>query len=257
MTKLASSKGSNVLCVIPARGGSKGIPRKNLCSLYGKPLLHYALTSALNTELCSRVVVSSEDTEILELAEEYLPGCGLHRPDILASDEASSLSVLQHVLAVCEKTDKTEYEIVILVQVTNPLVKPEDIDRTILKLEQNDCDSCFTVVRLDHVYPEKLKKLNRDELVPAFGEELETLRRQSVPDLYMRNGSCYAARRDTLLNGSLFGKKSLAVIIPKYRSIDINDTDDLVLAEAMLRYLENTKIKNIHLLRGAEKQSEI
>jgi CMP-N-acetylneuraminic acid synthetase len=228
-------KESRVLCVVPARGASKSIPLKNLSLLLGKPLLHYALSSALSAKRVDRVVVSSEHPLILDLTASYGERIPLRRPPELALDDTPSLPVLLHALRVCEEEDGTCYDIIILVQATNPLVLPQDIDATAEKLLTTGCDSCFTVTKLDHIYPAKLKRIEDDHLLPYCEEEEDMVRRQDLPEVYIRNGSCYGVKRATLLSGTFFGKDSRAVVVPRERSIDINEPLDLIFAEALMK----------------------
>lgn len=224
-----------VLCVIPARGGSKSIPLKNLVKVNGKPLLYYALSSALRAGKIDRVVVSSDNSSILDYAAEFGSMIPLQRPTELALDETPSLPVTVHALEVCEKEDNCSYETIILVQATNPLVTAGDIDNTIEKMLTTGCDSCFTVTKANHLSPGKLKKIENDRLLPYSEEEKEMIRRQDMPDVYIRNGACYGVKKSTALSGSMFGNDSCAVIVPHERSVDINDAVDILIAEALLK----------------------
>lgn len=223
-----------VLCVIPARGGSKGIPLKNIVLLKGKPLIHYALRAALRAQQVDRVVVSSDHPKILSLAKEYGDNIALRRPKHLARDNTPSLPVVLHALKSCEKEDKCWYDYIILVQATNPLVIPDDIDCTVKKLMETGCDSCFTVVSLGHLHPSKFKELKGDRLLPYIEEEKELVPRQKLRQVFIRNSSCYAVKRSVLLEGSLIGNDIRAVVVPKERYIDINDVIDLKIAECLL-----------------------
>ena len=223
---------SRVLCVIPARGGSKGIPRKNLAKLAGRPLLHYALSAALAARTPRRVVVSSENATILEAAAQYGPNVALPRPRELAADDTPSHPVAVHALEACEADGDEAYDYLLLLQATSPLVTPQDIDGVIRTLIETGADSCVTVVRSrDH--PSKLKQLEGDRLLPYAGEE-RTYARQALPALYKRNGACYAVQRLVLLSGSLYGQDVRAVVMPRERSVDIDEPLDLEYAEFLL-----------------------
>jgi CMP-N-acetylneuraminic acid synthetase len=220
--------------VIPARGGSKSYPLKNIALLSGKPLLHYALSAALKAKLVNRVVVSSEHPGVLEIAETYGENIALERPEFLAHDNMPSLPVAVHALEMCEKDDNCRYDYVILVQVTNPLVIPEDVDHTLERLMETNCDSCVTVVSMGYLHPSKFKTLKDDGLLPYIEEEEVLVPRQQLQEVYIRNGSCYAVKRSILLRGSLVGNDVRAVVVPKERYIDINDSIDLQIAECLL-----------------------
>jgi len=224
------------LCVIPARGGSKTIPLKNIALLNGKPLLHYALSAASKARLIDRVVVSSDHVKIRKIAEEYGDNIVLERPACLASDNTPSRSVILHALDVCERQDGCRYEHIILVQATNPLVTPEDIDNTLEKLTETNCDMCVTVVSLGHLHPSKFKILRDDRLLSFVEEEKELLPRQGLDEIYIRNGSCYAYKREALFESNLEGKDIRAIVVPKERYVDINDQVDLKVAECLLAF---------------------
>lgn len=225
---------NKTLCVIPARGGSKGIPQKNMVPLNGRPLLYYALTEALKSRKADRVIVSSDNNEILEFARSFGISIAQPRPPELAQDNTPSMPVLQYTLKACEKEDGCHYDHIVLVQATNPLVLASDIDQVIGKLKQPEVDSCFTVVSLDHFHPSKLKKLEGDRLSPYVDEEPDFIPRQKLDKVYIRNGSCYGVNRPVLLSGSMTGKEIRAVLVPKERFIDINDDIDMQIAGFLL-----------------------
>jgi len=207
---------------------------KNIAVLNGRPLLHYALSATLKARLINRVVVSSNHPEILEVAKEYGDNITLERPEDLARDDTQSLPVAIHALEVCEKSDNCLYDHIILVQVTNPLVIPDDIDRTIEKMSTTNCDSCFTVVSMGYLHPSKFKILNGDRLLSYIEEEKDLVPRQQLEEVYIRNGSCYAVKRSVLVGGSLTGSDVRAVVVPKERYVDINDPVDLKIADCLL-----------------------
>ena len=232
---------TRVLCVIPARGGSKGIPLKNVAPLAGKPLLHYALTAALAAKGVTRVVVSSEHPVILDVARQYGEDIPLERPTELAQDETPSHPVALHAIDTRERMGDEPYDYVLLLQATAPLVAPGDIDRTIGLMVQTGCDSCVTVTPVGDLHPAKLKVLEGDRLCPYLEEE-RTYTRQKLPAVYIRNGSCYAAKRSVLLGGSLYGDDVRAVTVPRERSINIDEPIDLAFAEFLLtRHPESIK----------------
>lgn len=174
---------------------------ESLCSIMHCPVL-------LKIEKIDRVVVSSDNLEILNFSKKFGANISLKRPEELATDKTHTLPVVLHALKHCESEDNVEYQIILLLQVTNPLVLPDDIEATIEKILTTRCDSCFTVTKLDHIYLTKLKRLSGDSLIPLIEIETKGLRRQDCPEVYIRNGSCYAVRRETLLSGMFFGKDS-------------------------------------------------
>ena len=222
-----------VLCVIPARGGSKAVPLKNIAPVAGRPLLHYALTAALSAKTVSRIVVSSDHPEILAVAARYGMGVPLERPDDLAQDDTPSAPVALHALQACEVADAVEYSYVLLLQATNPLVTPDDIDATVSHLIESGADSCVSVVWVPNMHPSKFKRMDGDRLTPYF-ESAQTHTRQNLEPVYTQNHSCYAVKRSVLLRGNLLGDDVRGVVVPKERYLDIDDASDLRYADFLL-----------------------
>ena len=224
---------NRVLCVIPARGGSKGIKLKNIAALAGKPLLHYALTVALEAKSLTRVVVSSEHQAILDVARQYGEDIPLERPADLAEDATPSHPVALHALESCERRGDEPYAYLLLLQTTMPLLIPDDIDETIEVMVRTGCDSCVTVAPVGHLHPARFKVLEGDRLRPYLQDE-PTYTRQHLPSAYIRNGSCFAVKRSVLLGGTLYGEDERAVVVPRERYVDIDEPIDLAFAEFLL-----------------------
>jgi CMP-N,N'-diacetyllegionaminic acid synthase len=227
-----------VLGIVPARGGSKGIPRKNIAPLLGKPLLAYTAEAALAARRLSRVVLSTDDEEIAGVGRR----CGLDvpflRPPQLARDDTPTLPVLQDVMRKLEVAGQ-EYEAVFTLQPTTPLRRPEDIDGAIELLERSGADSVISFVDVGEKHPARMKFIAADGRVidPPFAERYEGQRRQELPKLYLREGSIYVTRRAVLMEqNSLKGVDCRAWLIPPERSCNIDTPFDLFLAEQLLRY---------------------
>lgn len=224
-----------VLGIVPARGGSRRIPRKNLRLLGGKPLVTWALEAALSAERLNRVVVSSDDPDVLAIARAVDPGIAVHRPAELASDRAPAIAYVKHALATVEACGDSKYEAVAIVQPTSPLTSPQDIDRTIELLERSAADTAVSVMRLDHaVHPVKLKTLDGDRLVPFLEEERGRMAEHELPPLYVRNCAVYATRRYVVESGEIIGADCRGYVMARERSIDINVPLDLEFAEFLL-----------------------
>lgn len=221
---------------MPARGGSKRVPRKNLRFLLGKPLVVWALEAALGAERLDRVVVSSDDAEILEVVRAYGERVPLFRPPELASDTAPAISYVQHALGVLERDGTRRYEAVAIVQPSSPLTLPEDIDRTLALLDASGADSAVSVVKLDHaIHPAKLKVMSESRLLPYLEEEAGRMAARDLPEIFVRNGSVYASRRETVEAGTIVGSDCRGYVMPRDRSVDINDEMDLLFAEFLLQ----------------------
>lgn len=226
-----------VLGVIPARGGSKGIPRKNIAPLAGRPLLAHTAEAALGATLLNRVVLSTEDEEIAEIGQR----CGLDVPFMrdpaLARDDTLGIAVLQDVVRRLE-LQSDMYDAVFTLQPTSPLRRPDDIDGAIRLLEQTGADSVISFVAVGDKHPARMKFIDGDGRVvnPPFAELYEGQLRQDLSALYLREGSVYLTRHDVLmLQNSLQGNDCRAWIVPAERACNIDEPLDLLLAELLLK----------------------
>lgn len=225
-----------VLGVIPARGGSKGIPRKNIVPLCAKPLLAYTAEAALGANRLARVVLSTEDLEIARVGR----ACGLDipfmRPPELAHDDTPTLPVIQHVVRELE-ADGDRYGAVMILQPTTPLRRAEDIDGAVELLETTGADSVISFVHVGEKHPARMKFIDDNGRVsdPPFAEAYEGQRRQELAKLYLREGSIYLTRRNVLMNdGSFKGTDCRAWIVPPERAVNIDSEFDLFLAEQII-----------------------
>ncbi|MEQ6123450.1 acylneuraminate cytidylyltransferase family protein [Pseudotenacibaculum sp. MALMAid0570] len=220
-----------VLGVIPARGGSKGVPRKNIKDLKGKPLIGYTIDAALNSIL-DRVIVSTDDKEISEIANKLGVETPFTRPKDLASDTASSIDVAVHALNEMEKIDGVMYDAFMLLQPTTPYRASKDINLAIEKLQRSDADSVISVVDVEASHPARMKYMRKGKLVdPPFCEAYENQNRQELEPMYIRNGAIYLTRRETLLKKSYKGENCEGLIMPPERSVNIDTLSDFEYAE--------------------------
>jgi CMP-N-acetylneuraminic acid synthetase len=226
-----------ILGVIPARGGSKSVPRKNIALLHGKPLLAYTIEAAQGSQRLTHTVVSSEDADILEIARKYGAATPFVRPAELASDEAPTLPVVRHAVSEMERLENLTYDYIVLLQPTTPLRRPSDIDAALDKLIATGADSVVSVCEVGAYHPARMRQIVDDRLVELpMREPKEMLRRQELPPVYIRNGAIYAARRDlVMLENSLIGHDSRPYIMPEERSVNIDSRLDFLLAEILLR----------------------
>lgn len=238
----------SVLGIIPARGGSKSVPRKNIKLLGGKPLLYYMLTAALGSARLSRVVVSSEDEEILAVARKYgSDKVVLPRPKRLAQDKTPDVPMLQHAVRAVEKKDGCVFDYVVQLHVTTPFVTSADIDAALQMLFQSDAESIVSVYQVNDYHPVKLKKMLNGRLVQYVDGFLEqsTARRQDFVPVYKRNGGFYASRRHVVMeHNRVFGDDVLPYIMPPEKSVDINNLVDFWTAEAVLKNIKQLQ-KNV------------
>ncbi|HQQ82606.1 MAG TPA: acylneuraminate cytidylyltransferase family protein [Cyclobacteriaceae bacterium] len=221
-----------ILGVIPARGGSKGVPHKNIRPLAGKPLIVHTIEAARASRL-SKVIVSTDDESIAEVARRAGALVPFVRPADLASDSAKSMDVAIHALKTMEAEDAIQYDAVMLLQPTTPFRRVEDINNAIDKLSVNpEADSVISVVDVEGHHPARMKYIEDGRLVdPPFVEAYENQNRQELRPMFIRNGAVYLTRRETLLQRSYKGKVSLALIMPGELSINIDTLRDFDLAE--------------------------
>ena len=197
-----------ILGLIPARGGSKGIPRKNIKSLGGKPLLQYTFETAKNSELLSRVILSSDDPEIIAVAEEIGLEVPFSRPAVFAQDHITSLEVVQHALKFFAQNGEN-FDAVCLLQPTTPFRRKGLIDEAIEKFSKGNFDSLISVREVPQDYnPHWVFEENDGQLQIATGEENIISRRQELPKAYHRDGAIYITKAEVLLEqNSLYGSK--------------------------------------------------
>ena len=227
-----------VLGVTLARGGSKGVPGKNIRLVLGKPLLAYTVEEALISRRINRYIVSTDSLEIATIAREWGAEC-IERPPELASDTTPSLDALRHAVFETEKQEGIPYDIVVELRATNPLKTVDDIDGAIEKLIDTRADSVIGVAVLEDHHPARIKRLVDDRIVDFVMPEPRDGQRQLLrPEAYIRNGSIYAVRRDLIMNGAgqLFNhKNSRPWVMPADKSINVDTELDFLLVEALLK----------------------
>ena len=233
-----------VLGVIPARGGSKSIPKKNIKPLLGRPLIAYSIVEALRAKSLTRVIVSSDDKETLEVAKKYGAETPFIRPKELATDDALAIDVMVHAIKTCEELEGMRYDYAVMLQPTTPMRKGEDIDEAVGKLVNSMADSVISIVNVGAKHPYRMRKIVNDLLVDYADEGVENLPRQKLPPIYIRNGAIYAGKRDVIVEERSFkGKKCLAHFMPEERSVNIDSKIDLVLAETLMQKMNWGHVK--------------
>jgi CMP-N-acetylneuraminic acid synthetase len=224
-----------VLGVVPARGGSRRLPDKNLRTLEGKPLVVRTLETARATRGLDRFVLSSDDDRILRLAAGFGDGVALRRPAALARDESPAIEYVAHALATLEARERLRFGAVVILQPTSPMTLPEDVEATLALLLESGAESAATVVRVDHAFhPAKFKRLDGNRLVPYLEEEGGRFAFADLPAAFVRNGAVYAARRSLIDRGRVIGEDCRGHVMPRERSVDINEEIDLAYAEFLL-----------------------
>lgn len=225
----------NALGIITARGSSKRLPRKNLRPLLGRPLIEYTIKAALGSKLLTRVILSTDDDEIMKVGRDCGVEVPFKRPPELAEDTTPTIDVLIQAVEFMEKQGFFP-DIIVTLQPTSPLRRAADIDNAIRKHIETDADSVVGVTRADHWHPIRAKKIEDDILRNYCLEEKEGIRNQDLPPVYFRNGAFYSVKRDVLMNEhSLYGRIARPYIMPPERSVDIDTELDFMLTELLMR----------------------
>ncbi len=225
------------LAIIPARGGSKRLPRKNILPLANKPLIGWTIEAALNCNAISKIVVSSDDDEILAVANSYKVDA-LKRPEYLATDTATSFDAIKHAIE-CDPG----YEYIILLQPTSPLRTTKHLQEAILLLEEKQADAVISVCETEHS-PLWTNTLPVDKSMQGFlREELLNIRSQDLPIYYRLNGAIYICKTNKLLEAeSFFLKENIyAYLMDIKSSVDIDTEIDFKWAELLMGNVTNAK----------------
>jgi len=226
-------KKHNILAIIPARGGSKGVPRKNIKMLGGKPLIAWSIQSALQSKLINTTIVSSDDSEIISIAEQYGGSIPFVRPSYLATDTATTVDVLLHALDFYKLQD-TVFDYIVLLQPTSPFRKISDIDAAIMKAIENKVDMVVSVKETGSNPYYVLFEEDENGFLEKSKKSSFT-RRQDCPKVYEYNGSIYVINVSSLLsNNSLSFEKTIKYEMDPMCSIDIDDMLDFKYAEFLL-----------------------
>lgn len=234
---MASSADLKILGIIPARGGSKRLPRKNVLPLCGKPLIQWTIEAGRSSQCLTRLAVSSDDDEILSLARASSDVDAIERPSELASDVATSAAVVRHALQQYAAQGQT-FGAVMLLQPTSPLRTGEDVRAAVELFVQTDAASVVSVSPVEHS-PLWSATLPSDGSLDALIDQIAALpstRSQDMPAYYRLNGAIYLARTEAFdRTHSLFNKPSKAYVMPVERSFDIDTRADYLACEAMIR----------------------
>lgn len=220
--------------MVPARGGSKGVPRKNLKPLGGKPLLDYTVKAASGAKLLTEFIVTTEDPEIAEVAMTCGAKVPFIRPPHLAEDDTLTFDVVHHAL---QEMGVYDYDAVMLLQPTTPFRESCHIDACIELMQDNEnVDSVVSVVNVEGNHPLRMKRIVENRLVNYVDTGNEDMRpRQSLPSVYLRNGAIYLSRVNTILHSNtLVGKEVIPFVMGCEQSVNIDSEFDFVLATYLL-----------------------
>jgi len=232
-----------VLALIPARGGSKGIPRKNIKDLGGYPLIAYSIAAGLNSKLVTRTIVTTDDGEIARIAREYGAEVPFLRPEEIARDDTRDLPVFQHVLAWLQEHEGYQPEVVVQLRPTSPFRSPALVDEAVQILLDNPQATSVRGVVPSKQNPYKMWQVqDNGQMFPLLDTEFSeayNMPRQELPDTFWQTGHIDAIRIQSILDGSMSGENVYACQIDPYYSVDLDILLDWEGAESRLTTLGN------------------
>ena len=229
--------GKTVLAIIPARGGSKGIPRKNIRLLSGKPLITWTIDEAKKSKYIDKTIVSTDSQEIANIAIKYGVEIPFIRPTELAKDETPSSDVIINTLQWFERNQNQKFDLLILLQPTSPLRNSYQIDAALKDFISNPSNKCLVSVKEVEESPYWMKIIDTDHYLKNFTlKQNNFTRRQDLPKVYILNGAIYIMRTADFMNYKSFNvDNTIPFLMDKKTSIDIDSEEDFVLAEVIVK----------------------
>ncbi|ANW96303.1 hypothetical protein AXE80_08440 [Wenyingzhuangia fucanilytica] len=228
-----------ILGIIPARGGSKGVPRKNIRLVDRQPLISYTIEQAKKARLLTDIIVSTDSDEIIEVANQY--GCVALKRN---TENAQDTSKIEDAIIEVLTSLKTEYDCIVLLQPTAPIREVEDIDNVIqMFLEDANLECVVSVVELEDIHPARMYHVIEDRSMLALDKELESKRRQDLTPVFLRNGAIYAVKTTAFLKDKkiiLPNKK--AYIMPESKWANVDTERDFLLTEVLIKEWKKGKL---------------
>ncbi len=230
------------LCIIPARGGSKAIPKKNIVTVGGKPLIGYVIETILESEAFNRVVLSTDSEEIAEVVSSRYPAIEIPfiRPQEFARDEVSLVYVVKHAVEYLENQN-SYYDLVFSIQPTSPLIRPETIKLAVRLMEKTHCDSVVTITKIIHFHPFRAYKYDNEtsRISPLTEYTTESYQqKQDRPEAYGMTGAIFGRKRSLLnyWNGKNFalGDNVKGIVVSQEESLDIDTPFDMKVFEGLV-----------------------
>ena len=236
-------RNKKILAVIPARGGSKGLPRKNIKEMLGTPLIGWTIKQAKNSKYVDSVVVSTDDKEIAAIARQLGGSVPFLRPSELAKDSTPTYDVLADLV----KKSTEEYDILVLLEPTSPLRKKDDIDTALKQLIDNyeKYDSVVSVGKVHMENPHICKLIEKNKVVPLIKTNKNITQRQELKDVYFPYGVIYASKLKKLMaTQSFYQKKTMPYFIERWQNYEIDDIYDFICIESIMKEkLKKTSFK--------------
>jgi len=227
------------VAIIPARGGSKRIPKKNIKDFFGKPLIAYSIETALNSKLFDKVIVSTDDQEIAKIAQKYGAEVPFIRPKELSDDFSTTIEVTDHAINFLASNNEV-YDYACTIYATAPFLDKEYLTDGYKKLKNSDAVNCFSATTMP--FPiQRTFKLNGNGRCEMFMPEHSKTRSQDLEEAYQDAGQFYWKDLEKKSNEIMFGKESIPIIIPRYLVQDIDTLEDWQRAEVMYEVIQKMK----------------
>ena len=225
-----------LLSVIPARGGSKSIEKKNIQLINGFPLIYYTIKEAKKVKYITDLIVSTDDKNIAEISENYGAEVPFIRPKKLAKDDTLSIDVLKHSLKEMENIKKIKYDAILMLQPTSPFRKSKHINDSINIFLNNDCDSVVSVVLVNGYHPFRMKRMMGKKIINYIDQGFEDMRpRQDLPKAYIRNGAIYLSKSNVIRHSNyIVGENCNGLVMQSQYSVNIDNKLDLEFAKFLM-----------------------
>jgi len=234
--------GKEILGIIPARAGSKGLPHKNMKLFCGKPLISWTIEAALTSKYIDKVMVSTDSLEIAKIANQYGELAPFIRPPFLSTDTALSIDVIRHVCEYSKEQYAKEFDYISLLEPTSPLRETSDIDNAIFILNTKNGSSIVGISETESQNPAFLVKKDTENFISWYDTSQSIgIRRQEIDPIFYLEGSIYVSERDKLFEeNSFYHDETIGYTMSKDKSLEIDDEFDFIMAEALMRYrIEN------------------
>lgn len=231
-------KGYSLIAIIPARCGSKGLPNKNIKNLNGKPLMSWSIETALKCNYIDEVMVSTDSEEYAKIARRFGANVPFIRPDKYASDTASRKDLIQHTIDFYKKKGR-QFDYIVFLEPTSPLRVLDDLNKSIETLlnDKNGAESIVGICKLENTHPEFLVELDNGFLDFSYSKQpSKILRRQDINTLYFYEGSLYISETNAYLEKEFYHSKTLGYIVPRWKSLEIDEIEDFVMIESIMKY---------------------
>ena len=229
------------LCIIPARGGSKRIPRKNIKEFCGQAMIGYSIEAAITSQCFDKVIVSTDDQEIAEVAKSFGAEVPFIRPDELANDHAATIPVVKHAIEWFDEQGQLPTDVCCL-YATAPFIQSQTISKAFQQLQESEADYCFSVTSF--AFPiQRSIRITQDDKVNMFYPENFNVRSQDLEEAYHDAGQFYWGKAQAFKDElPIFSETASPFILPRYLVQDIDTMEDWIRAEAMHRVLQETDL---------------